>query len=386
MPCAHPLWTVIAVALLIAPAARAEIGGTYKSALGTVKISESNGAIVGKLVGQSPCGFKSGTVILKGDRLDDSITGEVRTCKVGGGCKGSMNGLAMLLITRNGSVISGYVHADAGSCKTPLDNSAVAFKRNKGKATGKAAEREATADSGGSDTAAKGDKGDKGSRKGRKGRRKGRKSTGEGGSSSTSSGDAHASSANNERSTNNSSKASGNGTTDKDEGDTGAHATASSSGGGTVGAAKRGSLDDGAPPVSPGAEARDRAETLAAEGMRLLGEPAKARLKFEEAVEVDPAYAEGWLGIGVTDYLNDRYDDAEDNYKRALEANPAMPDAYYNLACLYSLKNDKEKAFNYLRIAVLNGFVDFGKVDQDPDLNNLHDDERYATFKAGQIW
>ena len=127
-------WIAIATVVLCAAPSRADIGGTYQSALGKIKITESDERIIGKLVGKSPCGFKRGTVVLRGDRLDDSITGDVKVCKTGPGCKGSMNGLAMLLVTRSGSVISGYVHSESGSCKTPLDQSAISFKRNKGRA------------------------------------------------------------------------------------------------------------------------------------------------------------------------------------------------------------------------------------------------------------
>jgi hypothetical protein len=47
------------------------------------------------------------------------------------------------------------------------------------------------------------------------------------------------------------------------------------------------------------------------------------------------------------------------------------------MACLYSLWNKKDQAFQYLEKAIRNGFLDLDHMDKDPDLDNIRDDSRY---------
>jgi hypothetical protein len=104
----------------------------------------------------------------------------------------------------------------------------------------------------------------------------------------------------------------------------------------------------------------------------------RARKKFIEASELDPTRPEAFNGIGVTYYARQDYDEALSWYKKSLEADPNFGDAYYNMACIYSLKKKLDLAFNYLHIAALDGFVAFEGIEQDPDLVNLRSDRRCA--------
>lgn len=132
---------------------------------------------------------------------------------------------------------------------------------------------------------------------------------------------------------------------------------------------------------------RPQAEKLAAEGQALFeaGEIEEARARFLQSVEVDPSYSQGYVGVGVTYYMRDRYDEALDYYKRGLEANPGNRDAYYNMACVYALKTEVEQALRYLRIAVLNGYVDTDTIGSDPDLKALHDNPEFQRLRSGQL-
>ena len=61
----------------------------------------------------------------------------------------------------------------------------------------------------------------------------------------------------------------------------------------------------------------------------------------------------------------------------ALEVDPDFADAYYNMACIYSLTKKVPLAIRYLNIAVLNGYVEHAAMEQDPDLDNLRKDPGY---------
>lgn len=132
---------------------------------------------------------------------------------------------------------------------------------------------------------------------------------------------------------------------------------------------------------------RARAEKLAAEAFAKYqqdGNAEAARASFVEATKVDESYAEGFIGVGMTYKARDRLDEALDWYKKALEANPAVGDAYYNIGCVYAVRGDKEQALRYLRIALLNGYVQLDTLLTDPDLKGLAGDPQFEKLKAGQ--
>jgi hypothetical protein len=141
------------------------------------------------------------------------------------------------------------------------------------------------------------------------------------------------------------------------------------------------------PPAGGTGTLRQRAEKLASEGNAMIkgndGNAEGARAKFQEAVQIDPTYAEGFIGVGVSYYLRERYDEALDWYKKALEANPAVGDAYYNIGCVYALKGDKPQALRYLRIALMNGYVQLNSLAADGDLKSLEGDPTFEKLKKG---
>lgn len=65
---------------------------------------------------------------------------------------------------------------------------------------------------------------------------------------------------------------------------------------------------------------------------------------------------------GVKKYKEYDYEGAIDDFKKALEIDPKDIPTLFNIACAYSLTEDKEKAFYYLDKAVENGFKNFDKI------------------------
>jgi hypothetical protein len=281
--CVMPMRLLLIAITAAAPAIAAPLAGTYTSPIGTVAFSEKDGAVVGRIVDakKNACGFAKGHVVLEGSRLDDSVVGTLRACKVGAGCSGNAEGDAMLLITRAGAIMSGAVHFGAlGSCKTPLGGDSVVFKKG---------------------TAA------------------------------------------------------------------------------TPAAATPTAKPDKTPP-------RVRAEKIAAEAFAKYqqdGNAEAARAAFTESTKIDPTYAEGYIGVGMTYRARDRFDEALEWYKKALEVNPGTGDAYYNIACVYAVQNNTEQALRYLRIALLNGYVQTETMTSDPDLQSLQGNAQFEKLKQG---
>lgn len=306
----------------MAQAAPAAIAGQYQSPLGMLSFTTSQDRVTAVATDQGgPCSFKRGEVVFEGTLLEDNLTGTVRACRLGPGCQGDIEGPIMLLVTQGGHTLSGAAHLRTPGCQTPLHGDAIALRRI------------------------------------------------------SSSGPVRPSSA--------------------PPSDPSAIAKASSVAKGPsevasnqpAGVSAVTQVVAAGPVVPPGSSARPRAELLAQRGARLMaqGSVDAARDQFLAAVEVDPSYSEGLVGVGVTHYLEKRYDDALTYYKRSLEADPGNRDAYYNTACVYALKGDEEQALRYLKIALLNGYIHLDTLARDPDLQALRAHPEFKRLQAGDL-
>jgi len=144
--------------------------------------------------------------------------------------------------------------------------------------------------------------------------------------------------------------------------------------------------EDDAKPAHPEAvavrespEARERAMALARDGSAFQdeGKFEQARHRFQEAIEVDPLYAEGYNGVGVTYFARNDLSEALRWYKKALGVNPSFGDAYYNMACVYALQKRPSLALRYLKTAFHKGYTSRDAMRGDPDLVSLHGDPAF---------
>jgi len=77
-------------------------------------------------------------------------------------------------------------------------------------------------------------------------------------------------------------------------------------------------------------------------------------------------------------YWVKNYKMAEEFFKLAFTINQEKH--LYNAACTASLANDSDTAFRWLNLAVDKGFTNVDQIKRDPDLNNLHKDERWEAL------
>ncbi len=66
--------------------------------------------------------------------------------------------------------------------------------------------------------------------------------------------------------------------------------------------------------------------------------------------------------------------------ERLYQLKPKDPFVLYNLACSYSLLDERDKAFWAIKQAICYGYDDFRYLERDSDLNNLRDDERFMRY------
>ena len=69
--------------------------------------------------------------------------------------------------------------------------------------------------------------------------------------------------------------------------------------------------------------------------------------------------------------------------EQALAIDPGDAGVRYNVACLYALEGEKDRAFECLEKAVRAGFGNRAWIEKDPDLESLRDDPRFTALMTG---
>ncbi|WP_196888966.1 DUF6624 domain-containing protein [Aureivirga sp. CE67] len=74
---------------------------------------------------------------------------------------------------------------------------------------------------------------------------------------------------------------------------------------------------------------------------------------------------------GNTHLSKKKYEDASKYYKEAFSIQSGTYNDYYNAACAFSLNNEPEESFKYLKLAAQNGFKNLKHIKNDRDLDTL---------------
>jgi Flp pilus assembly protein TadD len=89
-----------------------------------------------------------------------------------------------------------------------------------------------------------------------------------------------------------------------------------------------------------------------------------------------------WFARGYQMHNSGRYTEAIEAFMRAVALDYRMSTAMYNIACGYSLLNDKENALIWLQRALESGFDSTELVAEDSDLDPLRTDARFQKITA----
>ena len=84
---------------------------------------------------------------------------------------------------------------------------------------------------------------------------------------------------------------------------------------------------------------------------------------------------------GIKKYKEYDIEEAIDDFHKALKLDPKDASIHFNLACAYSLLEDKEEAFRYLEMSVAHGMADHEKILNHDDLAYLRIQPEFETFK-----
>jgi hypothetical protein len=309
-----------------------KVSGPFWSPLGLLTLEQKGGKVTGKVAWKCPvCPFKRGEAVFEGVLLEDSLAGKVRYCLKGKGCQGDGWAPLVMLVAREGRVLSGAAHFKVDpACQVGGKGAKDGIVMRKVKPKPK------------EPRPPPGDKSDPGS-------------------------------------TPAASPDAGTETARVDAGsevvpppDPGAEPMADGQGQAMVAEVE---------PEDPGRfvqnEGTWKSNMETGAGHLETGQFERARKAFLAAIELDPTRPEAHNGVGVTYYARHDHDMALEWYKKALEVDANFSDAYYNMACIYALQRKPNIAFRYLKIAALNGFVQPDVLESDEDLASVRSDPRY---------
>ena len=78
----------------------------------------------------------------------------------------------------------------------------------------------------------------------------------------------------------------------------------------------------------------------------------KAEKEYKKALEFNPLLLEAYNGLGCLYIKERRLKEAEEVFKKLLKIEPSFSKAYYNLGIVYLLKDEKEKTYKVWRKAL----------------------------------
>ena len=88
--------------------------------------------------------------------------------------------------------------------------------------------------------------------------------------------------------------------------------------------------------------------SISADYCTLRGDTRKPRQCYRAALEREPSHAIAAFNLGVVLEDQGANDAAIEQYANALNLDPSLPDAHYNLARLYGWRGDRERAARHL--------------------------------------
>jgi tetratricopeptide (TPR) repeat protein len=134
-----------------------------------------------------------------------------------------------------------------------------------------------------------------------------------------------------------------------------------------------------APATTPPDSASARVPAvIEAEKLLDANRPKDAVPVAKRAVAENPNSGHAWFVLARAYHASGDLDAAIEAGHHAATFASVRASAYYNLACAYALKGDKESAFMALLGAKRAGFADRSLMSTDPDLASLRDDPRFV--------
>ncbi len=132
----------------------------------------------------------------------------------------------------------------------------------------------------------------------------------------------------------------------------------------------------------PQADYRERRERMETDYRRRRQQNQKRQEKRQPARRPRPPKNNPYKSSGIKKYKEYEYDAAIEDFKKALEIDERDIAVHFNIACAYSLTEQKEKSFFHLSKAVELGFKDQEKIKTHDALAFLRIQDEFEAFEA----
>lgn len=100
---------------------------------------------------------------------------------------------------------------------------------------------------------------------------------------------------------------------------------------------------------------------------------------YNLVLKQEPNDARTWQYLGNTQRKMNKPDEALASYRQSIKLGNTAFRVFYNMACLLSVKGDKDTALDFLEEALKRGMNDFVlEIYREPDLNNIRSSPRYT--------
>jgi len=113
-----------------------------------------------------------------------------------------------------------------------------------------------------------------------------------------------------------------------------------------------------------------------------LGKYSEALSVYQQILSIDSSDIHAPIGQGIAEYHLGNFDSAIADFVKVLDTNPKF--AFYNLACMYSVKGDIGQAFQFLEKAI--PYMDQEMMDwakEDPDFDAIRNTSKFQELIFG---
>lgn len=103
--------------------------------------------------------------------------------------------------------------------------------------------------------------------------------------------------------------------------------------------------------------------------------------EFKRALKDSPQDFRAHYHIAMAYLMATKYALSVRHFQTCLAQQPNHQLAHYNIACAYSLMKDADNAVKHLGLSIDNGYDDLAHMEKDSDLDNIRSDPRYQQLK-----
>jgi len=101
---------------------------------------------------------------------------------------------------------------------------------------------------------------------------------------------------------------------------------------------------------------------------------------YEGVLKNTPLFIEALIALGDLYTRVGSYEKGLEIDKKLSRLRSDDPIILYNLSCSYSLVNDVDRAYYFIKKAIKYGYCDFAHMERDHDLDNLRKDSRFRRY------